>query len=363
MLNIYKALIMSNKYWLSFFFLMILKFDDTILKRIHYFCKFKKSKIMAGITLFYHEGEEIKVTQDLDLLRQRPMSDFVWIDMNNVSRSTEEKLENILKIDILEEWEIEEIESSSRYSESEEYIVANSNFLQLVQNEFHEESVSFILKNNILVSVRDYDLPSFMETERKVITSPRQYKTGYSIFVTLMATRIDFDADFIESITREISALSSSMTPSKDVDEELIHTIKNLQEKSMTMLETIIDKQRVVSSMLKSTKIPIDVKPVLTIIIKDINSLIDHSKFNFERLEYLQNTFLGLVNIEQSKVIKIFTVMTIVFMPPTMIASIYGMNFEYMPGLVLRSGFWLITGLMIIVTVALLWYFRFKKWM
>jgi magnesium transporter len=318
---------------------------------------------MAGITLYYHEKDEIKVSKDLDLLRLRPMSDFVWIDMNNVSRSTEEKLENILKIYILEEWEIEEIESSSRYSESEEYIVANSNFLQLKQDEFREENVSFILKNNILVSVRDCDLRSFSETERKVMASPRHYNSGYSILVTLMATRIDYDADLIENITREISALSRSMTTSKEVDEELIHLIKNLQEKSMTLLETIIDKQRVISSMLKSAKFPLDGKPILSIIIKDINSLIDYSKFNFERLEYLQNTFLGLVNIEQNKIIKIFTVITIIFMPSTLIASIYGMNFDHLPGAHIFSGFYLTIAFMVLVLASMLWFFKHKKWL
>ncbi len=318
---------------------------------------------MAGITLYYHEKGDIKVSTDLDLLRQRPMSDFVWIDMNNVSRSTEEKLENILKIYILEEWEIEEIESSSRYSESEEYIVANSNFLQLQQDEFREENVSFILKNNILVSVRDCDLRSFTETERKVMTIPRNYISGYHILVTLMATRIDYDADLIENITREISALSRSMTTTKEVDEELIHAIKNLQEKSMTLLETIIDKQRVVSSMLKSAKFPLDEKPILSIIIKDINSLIDYSKFNFERLEYLQNTFLGLVNIEQNKIIKIFTVVTIIFLPPTLIASFYGMNYEYLPGAGIKYGFLIATSMMVLASGAILWFFRRKKWL
>lgn len=318
---------------------------------------------MAGITLYYLEKDEIRVSKDLELLRQRPVSDFVWIDMNNVSRYTEEKLENILKIYILEEWEIEEIESSSRYSESEGYIVANSNFLQIKQDEFREENVSFILKNNILVSVRNADLPSFTETERKVMTNPRHYDSGFSIFVTLMATRIDFDADLVENITHEISTLSRSMTTSKEVDGELIHAIKNLQEKSMTLLETINDKQRVISSMLKSSKFPLNEKPILSIIIKDINSLIGYSKFNFERLEYLQNTFLGLVNIEQNKIIKIFTVVTIIFMPPTFISSIYGMNFDHLPGSHISLGFYLINTFMIFVSVGMLWYFRRKKWL
>ncbi len=317
----------------------------------------------AGITLYYHEKGEIRVSKDLDLLKQRPMSDFIWIDMNNVSRYTEEKLENILKIYILEEWEIEEIESSSRYSEFEDYIVANSNFLQLTQEDFREENVSFIVKNNILISVRDSELRSFSETERKVLSNPRSYSSGYHILVTIMATRIDYDADLIEHTTREISELSRSMTTTQEVDEELLHKIKNLQEKSMVLLETIIDKQRVISSMLKSVKFPLDEKPILSIVIKDINSLIDYNKFNFERLEYLQNTFLGLVNIEQNKIIKIFTVMTIIFMPPTLIASIFGMNFDYIPSAYMKSGFFLAIIGGFVASAVMLLFFRRKKWL
>lgn len=318
---------------------------------------------MAGITLYHHENGEMKVSTDMNLLRQKPVPEFVWIDMNNVSRATEETLENILKIYILEDWEIEEIESSSRYSESEDYIVTNSNFLQLKHDVFSEENVSFILKNNMLISVRDCDLRSFSETERKVITSPRKYASGFSILVTLMATRIDYDADLIESITREISDLSRSMTTSREVDEELIHRIKNLQEKSMVLLETLIDKQRVISSMLKSAMFPADEKPVLAIVISDINSLIEYSKFNFERLEYLQDTLLGLVNIEQNKIIKIFTVVTIIFMPPTLVASIYGMNFDHLPGSRVWSGFYIALTIMITASAGVLWLFRRKKWL
>ncbi|RYZ15950.1 MAG: magnesium and cobalt transport protein CorA, partial [Chitinophagaceae bacterium] len=85
--------------------------------------------------------------------------------------------------------------------------------------------------------------------------------------------------------------------------------------------------------------------------------------FNFERLEYLQNTFLGLVNIEQNKVIKIFTVVTVIFMPPTLIASIYGMNFRHMPELGWRGGYPFALGLMVAASLLFLWFFRRKRWL
>ena len=143
----------------------------------------------------------------------------------------------------------------------------------------------------------------------------------------LLETRVEFDADMIENMTQKITQLSNSLTL-QEADEELLSEIKNLQEKTMMLRENIIDKQRVVSSMLRSEFIPAELQPKLTIIIKDINSLVEHIKFSFDRLDYLQDTFLGYVNIEQNKIIKIFTIVSVIFMPPTLIASIYGMNFE-----------------------------------
>jgi magnesium transporter len=101
----------------------------------------------------------------------------------------------------------------------------------------------------------------------------------------------------------------------------------------------------------------------LKIILKDIASLLQHSQFSSERLEYLQNTFLGLVNIEQNQVIKIFTLVTVIFMPPTLIASIYGMNFRFMPELAWTGGYPFAIGLMILSSLIFLWYFRKKKWL
>ena len=97
--------------------------------------------------------------------------------------------------------------------------------------------------------------------------------------------------------------------------------------------------------------------------IKDIGSLLDHTSFNFERLEFLQNTFLGLVDMEQNRIIKIFTVVTVVFMPPTLIASMYGMNFQFMPELDELWGYPFAILLMIMSSVLTLLFFKRKKWL
>ena len=101
----------------------------------------------------------------------------------------------------------------------------------------------------------------------------------------------------------------------------------------------------------------------LRVIMKDVMSLLQHTQFSFERLEYLQDTLMGLVNIEQNKIIKIFTVVSVIFMPPTLIASIYGMNFRVMPELSFSFGYPIAIVLMICSSVLTLWYFKRKKWL
>jgi magnesium transporter len=115
--------------------------------------------------------------------------------------------------------------------------------------------------------------------------------------------------------------------------------------------------------MLKSSLFPSELKPKLTIIIKDINSLFEYTRFNFDRLDFLQDTFMGLVNTQQNQIIKIFTILTVIFMPPTLIASIYGMNFSHLPGSQMVSGFWLCILLMVATVVIILFYFKRKKWL
>jgi magnesium transporter len=131
----------------------------------------------------------------------------------------------------------------------------------------------------------------------------------------------------------------------------------------MIFRESIIDKQRVTSALLKSDYFINDYRERIRIMIKDIGSLLDHTAFNFERLEYLQNTFLGLVNIEQNKIIKIFTVVTVIFMPPTLIASMYGMNFHFMPELQWKYGYPAAIAFMVLSSLWTLLFFKRKKWL
>ena len=136
--------------------------------------------------------------------------------------------------------------------------------------------------------------------------------------------------------------------------------INQLQENTMLVRENIVDKQRLISNMLRSDKYPKDLHRRFSVLLQDINSLINHTNFGFERLEYLQDTVVGLINLDQNKIMKIFTLVSVLLMPPTLVASFYGMNVP-MP-LMDRNWTWvLLLGVMVLTVALVLFLFRRNK--
>jgi len=298
----------------------------------------------------------------LDHFEELDLNNLIWIDLLNPTEDEKEQVERFLQINLQTRQQVEEIETSSRYLETQELIIANSSFLVSINGSFYQNPVSFLIKRNILITLRMAELRVFNETIKKIETNLKAYPTGYHILATMFETRIDLDADFIENLAKDISYISKRLSVEKDLDEKMILEITKYQESTMLIRENIIDKQRVISGILKSELFPNDCNQKFKVMIKDIGSLLDYTTFNFGRLEYLQNTFLGLINIEQNKIIKIFTVASVAFMPPTLIASIYGMNFKFLPELNWTFGYVFALFLIISSSLGTLSYFRRKKW-
>ena len=310
------------------------------------------------VNYFYLESNVVKME---DGNNNSSIPNIFWVDLINPTGDEKQQVEKDFSVELFTKHEREEIESSSKYVETAEEIGINLNFLIQEGDNFRNEPVSFIIKNKVLITQRYHEYRSFSETYRKLrVIKPTD---GDDVFLTILETRIDFDADLIENITARISAISKELTADQDTDRELLLKITALQESTITIRENIIEKQRILSSMLKSKMFPKEDYENMRIMIKDVGSLLDHTSFNFERLEFLQNTFLGLVDIEQNRVIKIFTVVTVIFMPPTVIASAYGMNFKYMPELDKIWGYPFAIVLMILSSVITLLFFRRKKWL
>ena len=280
------------------------------------------------IKIFYRRGNEIIVSQSETEFAAIGKEKVLWIDLLQPTGEQKRAVEAFLGTEIQSRAEAEEIESSSRFYEEGNSIFANTNFLSPSGDGMLMDPVSFILSDKILTTVREIPLRSLDTLQLKLQALPEQFPDGFTMFVEIMDKRVDLDADIVELISKEVSQFSKRINQKEDINEDFLLDINQLQENAMTIRENVVDKQRLISNILKSKRCPKDpeLRESLTVILQDIASLINHTNFAFERLEYLQETVVGIINLDQNNIMKIFTFVSLLLMPATLVASFYGMN-------------------------------------
>ena len=326
------------------------------------------------ITVHQKEEKEHHQLANPGELKKFNPSEVVWIDLLDPSPEERNVVEKFCNVKLLSYEQSQEIESTSRFSETPGRIISNSNFFVAHGDTFIIAPSSFILnRDGILISTHKVRFESFLETDRRLAQSPSKSESGYDVFLTVLESRIDHDADTVELVARHISDLSKEILSGDEIDKEILHRIISLQNSTMALRENIFDLLRILSGIRRSKKFPEDAPTRVELMIKDVNSLVNHVDFSFQRLDYMQDTALGLINIQQNEIVKIFSVAAVIFMPPTLIASIYGMNFKYMPelnwawhlsnGWIVPLGYIFALVLMAIFTILTFLYFRYKKWL
>ncbi len=314
------------------------------------------------IRVFHRSGSEILLSNTKDVLNNLRREDVIWIDLIEPTGEEKRAAEAFSNAQIQSRAQAEEIESSSRFHESGGIIFANTNFLSPTSSDMSMDPVSFILAPYTLTTLREIPIRSFDQLSNKIQARPELYKTGFSVFVEIMDKRVDLDADIVELIEQETSQFSKRINQQEDINEEFLLDINQLQENAMVIRENVVDKQRILGNILKSDLFPDSLDKRFSIILQDITSLIAHINFTFERLEYLQDTVVGIINLEQNRIMKVFTLISLLLMPATLVASFYGMNvklpFESFPfawvGILL---------LMILIVIGVIFYFKKKKLM
>lgn len=327
------------------------------------------------VKVFYKEEEETK-PHDLNVkqIENIDLTTVLWIDLSVPSVAEKNALEKLLHTKFLTRQQAEEIETTSKYSESLDQILINTNYYIDKGKTYETEPVSFILfTDGPLVSYHQLSLSALEDVPRRISLRPEENKTPYGVFMTILEAFIDYDADMEELLTREITRLSKVITSSNDIDKAILHRINELQEKSTALREDVFDVERILNGINRSKCFPSDTEPRVALMIKDAESLINHGDISFARLDYLQDTAMGLINIQQNEIVKILSVAAVIFMPPTLVASIYGMNFKVMPelnwvwtmqnGWVIPAGYIFSMVLMVIVTLLTYLFFRYKKWL
>lgn len=312
---------------------------------------------------FYREGTWVRLSEGVEAGREAAVEDVIWIDLFNPDLEERALVEEKFGIELFTRQEAQEIESSSKYFEDEQEINANLNYLYHKEDTYALDPVSFILREDRLFTQRAIPLKSFDDIQRVLRHSRRSHLSGFNVFLALFESRVDIEADFLEDLSRRIYAAGKGLALNREVGENTLLDIYNFQEVTILFRESTSELKRLFSSILRSEYFPREEYEKLRVMIQDADSLLSHTAFLFERLEYLQNTFLGLIDMEQNKIIKIFTVMTVVFMPPTLIASLYGMNFRFMPETQWAYGYPMALGLMVLSSLMTLFFFRLKKWL
>jgi magnesium transporter len=314
------------------------------------------------IRIFYRDGAEIRLTQAESKLAGMNRQDVLWIDLISPTGDEKRATESFLGTEIQSRATAEEIESSSRFTEDDKAIYANTNFLSPADDEMLMDPVSFILTDTIITTLREIPLRSFDTLQRKIQALPEQFPDGFTVFVEIMDKRVDLDADIVELISKDVSQFSKRINQQEDINEEFLLDINQLQENAMFVRENVVDKQRLISNIIKSKRCPknSDIREDLNVILQDIASLINHTNFAFERLEYLQETVVGLINLEQNNIMKIFTLISLLLMPATLVASFYGMNVT-LP-FAEKWWAWLAIALLMVLLVVGIWFiFKRKK--
>ena len=318
------------------------------------------------LNIFYRENGKIGVSQSEKDFAKITLENTVWIDLVDPTGAEKRAVEGFLGTEIQSRAQAEEIESSSRYFETDDAIFANTNFLTPGAEEYMMQAVSFTLVDDTLTTLREVPLRSFTELQRRLQVNPKQYPSGFTVFATILDQRVDLDADMIELLSKEISQYAKRINEEEDIDQELLIDISQLQENTMMVRENVVDKQRLISNLMRSNKVPASLEPRLNVLLQDISSLINHTNFCFERLEYLQDTVLGLINLDQNKIMKVLAVVSLFMMPPTLIAGFYGMNVR-LPMIAAdepNASFWnwiIILGIMALSCVVIWIFFKRKK--
>ncbi|HDZ5065702.1 TPA: magnesium/cobalt transporter CorA [Campylobacter jejuni] len=311
---------------------------------------------------------------NFNLDSQELPQNILWIDLLHPSAEEIAFISSKFNLEFPTKEEREEIELSAKYWEDNTIITINAHFLvrELKSDEedknfikLRTEIVTFATAKNILFTIRYNEFSTFEEIQARILASPKNFEDGFDIINKMFEVRVEKDADLLEWIDKEARHLRASVLEKKDEYsyDEMLKDISSLQELNMQIRDSLFDKRRAMTSLLKSDKIDNDIKQNLIIVLKDLNSLVKFSVSQLNILDNIQTILASQINIEQNKIIKIFTVATVAMMPPTLIGTIYGMNFNFMPELKLHYAYPIVLCVMIVSIILPLVVFKKKGWL
>ncbi len=308
----------------------------------------------------------------------------VWLDLVEPSADEEKDVETSLGIDIPTRGELAEIEASSRLYQEDGAAFMTANLIRRGDDDRPESSpVTFIIKAHQLVTIRYHHPQAFPVYVKQAMKPQSTSLTGWGVLVSLLEAVVDRAADHLERVGAIVDETSKQVFDTSFVDrrrtgrkrrkrrnlEELLGKVGEEGDFNSKMRESLVSIGRMVAFMQaiidqeKQTKSIKETRARVKILQRDIQSLADHASFLSGKISFLLDAVLGMISIEQNGIIKIFSVAAVVFLPPTLVASIYGMNFNTMPELKWVMGYPFALLLMVLSALLPFLYFKRKGWL
>jgi len=314
----------------------------------------------------------LKATSDAE--SATALASGLWIDLIDPTPEERQSINNALGMELPTRADMEEIEISSRlYSEDgglfmTALILANSGTEKPVA-----DVVTFILAREKLITLRYIDPQPFRTFEARCGRSMIGANKAENALMALIDVVIDRLADIleragaeIEGISREIFDSTRGNQPITSRDfQKILRALGRKHDLSSKIRDSLLSLARMLAFLAQAmdTQTNKDVLPHVKTLTRDVQSLQDHSSYMGTKLSYLLDATLGLINIDQNNIIKIMSVAAMVFLPPTLIASVYGMNFKEMPELGWGMGYPLSLVLMVVSAVVPYLWFKRKGWL
>jgi magnesium transporter len=288
----------------------------------------------------------------------------IWLDLVEPQDTDRERLMRELGQELASRPELEDIEATARFFEDEDGLHIHTFFF------YNEETagnstVAFTVRDGRLFTLRERELPAFrlyrMRARKQLLIDGN----AFEVLLDLFETKIEQLADTIEDIYSDLEALSRVILDGKQ-DEEFQRSLSQLAEQEdlgWKVRLCLMDTQRAVNFLLRKVRLPEGQIEQAREILRDVESLLPHNESLFQKVNFLMQAAMGFINIEQNRIIKIFSVIAVVFLPPTLVASAYGMNFHRMPELSWAYGYPMSVCMMLLAGLAPYLYFKRKRWL
>jgi magnesium transporter len=291
----------------------------------------------------------------------------IWIDV--VDPEEEELIWIKEAFDVLlpELDDLGDLEASARYFEADDgHMHIRTDFLLDEDETSRNVRVAFVLTKNVLFSIHDEDLPVFRLVRLRARLRPGSVSNAKDVLLDLYSTDAEYSADALEEVYENLE-LAGKQVLSDDITDadaaDVLETIAKEEDTNGRIRRNVMDTRRALSFLMRSKLLSDEQQEEARQILRDIDSLENHTAFLFDKINFLMDATVGFINLNQSKIIKIFSVVSVALMPPTLLASIWGMNYRFMPELQWELGYPMAIGIMVISAIIPLWYFRRKGWM